>query len=101
MKDAISSGETTPAVMEKEQIVMLENTVDGTTEEFDTKSTKRLLRKIDFALIPFLSLLYLLSFLDRTNIGNARLAGLEASLGMKGLAYNVSFVEHWIFLNLC
>jgi hypothetical protein len=39
---------------------------------WDSKSTKRLLSKIDRTLIPFLSLLYLLSFLDRTNIGNAR-----------------------------
>ena len=31
-----------------------------------------------------------LSFLDRTNIGNARLAGLETDLKMKGLDYNVS-----------
>jgi hypothetical protein len=30
---------------------------------------KALIRKIDFALIPWLSLLYLLSFLDRTSIG--------------------------------
>jgi hypothetical protein len=40
--------------------------------------------------------MYRLSFLDRTNIGNARLAGLEASLGMKGLAYNVSMVLNQI-----
>ena len=32
---------------------------------------------------------YLLSFLDRTNIGNARLAGLERDLNMEGLDYNV------------
>lgn len=30
-----------------------------------------------------------LSFLDRTNIGNARLFGLEADLKMAGLDYNV------------
>jgi hypothetical protein len=54
------------------------------------KSAKKLLRKIDWALIPFLSLLYLLSFLDRTNIGNARLAGLEMDLGMAGFDYNVA-----------
>lgn len=30
---------------------------------------KKLIRKIDWALIPWLSLLYLLSFLDRTSIG--------------------------------
>lgn len=31
---------------------------------YDTLQTKRLLRKIDWHLIPFLSLLYLLSFLE-------------------------------------
>ena len=30
---------------------------------------RKLMRKIDFALIPWLSFLYLLSFLDRTSIG--------------------------------
>jgi hypothetical protein len=35
-------------------------------------------------------ILYRLSFLDRTNIGNARLAGLESDLNMSGLDYNVS-----------
>jgi hypothetical protein len=33
---------------------------------------RKLLRKIDLYLIPWLSLLYLLSFLDRTSIGNAK-----------------------------
>jgi len=56
---------------------------------FDEKATRRLVRKIDMRLLPFLALLYLLSFLDRTNIGNARLAGLEKSLHMEGLNYNV------------
>jgi len=32
----------------------------------------KLVRKIDWRLIPWLSLLYLLSFLDRSSIGNAR-----------------------------
>lgn len=32
----------------------------------------RLVRKIDWRLLPWLSLLYLLSFLDRTSIGNAK-----------------------------
>lgn len=40
------------------------------------------MRKVDLWLIPWLCLLYLLSFLDRTNIGNARLAGMEEDLGM-------------------
>jgi hypothetical protein len=35
---------------------------------------RKLVRKIDLALIPWLSLLYLLSFLDRTSIGNAKVS---------------------------
>lgn len=57
---------------------------------WDEGATKRLIRKIDLRLIPFLALLYLLSFLDRTNIGNARLDTLEVDLGIdkNGLGYN-------------
>jgi len=55
---------------------------------YDASATRRLLRKIDGKLIPFLAFLYLLSFLDRTNIGNARLDTLEKDLNMSGLMYN-------------
>lgn len=39
--------------------------------EIDTSGVddRKLVRKIDLALIPWLSFLYLLSFLDRTSIG--------------------------------
>ncbi|KAK5655614.1 hypothetical protein OQA88_5545 [Cercophora sp. LCS_1] len=59
-------------------------------EPWDEASTKKLLRKIDLTLIPFLAFLYLLSFLDRTNIGNARLDTLEKDLGLDAarLQYN-------------
>lgn len=39
-----------------------------------------MLWKLDLRLIPWLSFLYLISFLDRTNIGNARLEGMEKDL---------------------
>ncbi len=45
---------------------------------------------MDLWLIPWLSLLYLLSFLDRTNIGNARLVGLEKSLHMSSRDYSAA-----------
>jgi hypothetical protein len=38
--------------------------VDQETTHFDAQQTKALLRKIDWHLIPFLCLLYLLSFLE-------------------------------------
>ncbi|KAL7277633.1 hypothetical protein ACG7TL_008560 [Trametes sanguinea] len=50
---------------------------------------RKVLRKLDWRLLPFVSLLYLLSFLDRTNIGNAKVAGLAADLHLTGLQYNL------------
>jgi len=46
----------------------------------DRKSEKALVRKLDRHLLPVLTLLYLLSFLDRSNVGNARLEGLTTDL---------------------
>jgi hypothetical protein len=58
------------SVSEKERDVPLYNAhidVSGVDE-------RKLLWKIDMRLIPWLSFLYLLSFLDRTSIGNARVS---------------------------
>ncbi|KAI4089336.1 MAG: hypothetical protein LQ344_005468 [Seirophora lacunosa] len=49
---------------------------------------KKVLLKMDLHLIPMLALLYLLSFLDRGNIGNARIEGLLETLEMTGPQYN-------------
>ena len=38
---------------------------------------RKLLRKIDLRIIPWLSLLYLLNFLDRATIGNAKVSTLD------------------------
>jgi hypothetical protein len=46
------------------------------------------LRKMDIRLIPMLSALYLLAFLDRGNIGNAKIEGLLDDLHMTGPQYN-------------
>ena len=56
----------------------------------DEAETKRLLRKLDRWIIPPVMLLYLFSFLDRVNIGNARLYGLEEDLGLKGSQYQTA-----------
>lgn len=38
---------------------------------------RKLMRRIDWHVVPWLALLYLLNFLDRGNIGNARASALE------------------------
>ncbi|KAJ3509347.1 hypothetical protein NLJ89_g5266 [Agrocybe chaxingu] len=62
---------------------------------------RKLIRKIDYALIPWLSFLYLLSFLDRTSIGNAKLYHLERDLNMTDRQYlltlTIFFFSYAIF----
>ncbi|PYH42884.1 MFS general substrate transporter [Aspergillus saccharolyticus JOP 1030-1] len=73
----------------------------GLSEEEKATLDRRLLRKLDRRLIPWLSLLYLASFLDRTNIGNAKLEGLQTALHMSNAQYNASltvfFVSYSVF----
>lgn len=70
---------------------------------FTPAETRKLLRKLDLTILPLVSVMYLLSFLDRSNIGNARLAGLEKDLGMTGWDYAVSnplLSSFWLYLIL-
>ncbi|KAB5572170.1 major facilitator superfamily domain-containing protein [Coniochaeta sp. 2T2.1] len=57
--------------------------------EIDPAAEKRLVRKLDIHIIPLVLLLYLFSFLDRVNIGNAKLYGLEADLGLQGNQFQI------------
>ncbi|KAI1760245.1 putative MFS transporter [Hypoxylon sp. FL1150] len=57
--------------------------------ELDQLAERKLRNKIDRMVVPTVALLYLFCFIDRANIGNARLAGLEDDLGMSGNDYNV------------
>jgi hypothetical protein len=55
---------------------------------FEGVDENAVLRKMDIRLIPMLSILYLLAFLDRGNIGNAKIEGLVDDLHMTGPQYN-------------
>ncbi|KAH6954610.1 major facilitator superfamily domain-containing protein [Fusarium avenaceum] len=64
---------------------------------FDEAAEKRLRRKIDWCVMPTVTILYLMCFVDRANIGNARLAGLEADLGLMGYDYNILLT--WFYIS--
>jgi MFS family permease len=61
----------------------------------------RLLRKIDWVILPPITLLFFLSFLDRSNIGNAKLENLTVDLHMSGEQYlvtlSVFFIGYSVF----
>ncbi|KAK5938679.1 hypothetical protein PMZ80_008870 [Knufia obscura] len=52
--------------------------------EYDDKEKDKILRKIDWRLLPVLTILYLLAFIDRGNIGNAKVAGMNTDLELTG-----------------
>ncbi|ORY76320.1 MFS general substrate transporter [Protomyces lactucae-debilis] len=49
-----------------------------------------LLRKIDLRVVPMITMLYFFSFLDRTSISNARVAGLQTDLKLSNTQYNIA-----------
>jgi len=76
----------------QEHVDVLEEKSIGQAAEFDPDSPaiRTLKRKLDYRLVPIWSLLYLFSFLDRSNIGNARVAGLEHDLNLTGTQFNMT-----------
>ncbi|CAK7562544.1 MAG: High-affinity nicotinic acid transporter [Sporothrix epigloea] len=61
----------------------------------------KLMRRIDYHIVPFLALLYLVAFLDRINIANAKVYGMAADLHLTGVQYNTAltifFVPYIVF----
>ena len=65
-------------------------------EQMDRINEKKLLRKCDLHVVPVIAVLYMLAFIDRINIGNARIQGIEKDLGMKGNQYNIALFVFFI-----
>lgn len=63
---------------------------DGHDDDFSGIDEKKTLRKMDVRLIPALAVLYLLAFLDRGNIGNAKIQGLTKDLHLSDDGYNIA-----------
>lgn len=84
-KQDISHFETDMATDANQEQLELEqalaNYVPGTDAE------KKLLRKIDLHLMPILWIMYILNYVDRTNIGNARIAGMGTDLKLDDQRY--------------
>lgn len=65
------------------------NSAEGDID-FSGVDEAKTLRKMDIRLIPVLAVLYLLAFLDRGNIGNAKIQGLTKDLHLSANGYNIA-----------
>ncbi|KAK7414197.1 hypothetical protein QQX98_006891 [Neonectria punicea] len=71
------------------------------TVQFDPAAERRLRWKLDLHTVPTVAVLYLFCFIDRANIGNARIAGLDEDLNLQGYDYNkilsVFYISYILF----
>ncbi|KAL9010714.1 MAG: hypothetical protein Q9173_004384 [Seirophora scorigena] len=66
-----------------EQATNLESSEEAFTNS-DRAAENAVVRKVDWHILPIITFIYMLSVIDRTNIGNGRLYGLEKDLDLKG-----------------
>jgi sugar phosphate permease len=55
----------------------------------DRQAEKKIVWKLDTRILPVLAVMYLFNSLDKSNLGNAKTAGLEKSLNLQGNQYNI------------
>lgn len=62
--------------------------VESDTLTWTDEEERVIRRKLDFRVVPLVTLLYLLCFLDRSNVGNARIQGMGEDLNLVGYKFN-------------
>ncbi|KAJ6119017.1 Major facilitator superfamily domain general substrate transporter [Penicillium samsonianum] len=66
-------------------------------EPIDPKAERKLLLKLDLVIWPVFFVIYMMSFLDRINISNARIQGMAAELDMlEGTRFNIALFVYYI-----
>ncbi|QPC69314.1 hypothetical protein HYE68_000066 [Fusarium pseudograminearum] len=83
---------------EHDDNVVSQKDVSSTIDDYvpGTEAEKKLVRKIDLYILPMMWLMYLLSYMDRTNIGNAKIAGMDKDLNLNSNKYSVVLVVFFV-----
>lgn len=70
--------------------------------EKEDKETRRIMRKIDFRLLPVLAVIYSFALIDRVNLPNARIAGMDEDLGLSvGSRYSIISMIFFVPYVIC
>ncbi|KAJ3912728.1 MFS transporter [Lentinula edodes] len=68
--------------------------------DYERKMTRRVLWKLDCHVLPPLALLWLANFIDRSNVGNARIAGLETDTHLHGNQFNTVLAGAYMLVEM-
>lgn len=74
---------------------------ESNTRHLIPDTERRVIRKMDMRIVPLVTALYVLAFSDRSNIGNARIAGMTKDLDLAGDDYQwlltIFYIAYVIF----
>ncbi|OVF10230.1 putative high-affinity nicotinic acid transporter [Clavispora lusitaniae] len=70
------------------EVEVSEGQIESVEEPFDVKAERRLLQKFDWKIMPLFCAAYFFSALDRSNIGNANVAGMAKDLNLTSHQYS-------------
>lgn len=65
-----------------------EDTTHSPVSQFTKEEEAAVIRKLDWHLMPLIFVLYSLSVLDRSNLGNAKVAGMQKDIDLSGNRYS-------------
>ncbi|KAL2053359.1 hypothetical protein ABVK25_006353 [Lepraria finkii] len=91
-EEKVLNGEHCEDLKEKE----LPNELPYEAIETDPALDRRITRKFDTHVVPWLFGLWLLAFIDRSNIGNARIDGLNTDLKLDGDKFNIALTVFYV-----
>ncbi|KAH6670413.1 major facilitator superfamily domain-containing protein [Halenospora varia] len=80
----MSDKEAIPEIQMTEKV----SSNEGVTLEWDESDEKRIRNRMDVRIVPTVFALYLMCFIDRANIGNARIQGMATDLHLTGFRFN-------------
>ncbi|KAA8895790.1 major facilitator superfamily domain-containing protein [Sphaerosporella brunnea] len=85
---------------EKETLELTNNAGSTSSDEesgADLKYEQELIRRVDWRLLPILGALYSIALIDRTNLSNANVAGMNKDLGLNiGNRYSIALLVFFI-----
>ncbi|EUC42069.1 hypothetical protein COCMIDRAFT_104518 [Bipolaris oryzae ATCC 44560] len=64
--------------------------------QIDPIAEKKLIRKLDLILSPMMVIVFLVAYLDRSNVGNAAIAGMNEDLNLTGNRLNVAVTLFYV-----
>ncbi|PPJ61094.1 hypothetical protein CBER1_11845 [Cercospora berteroae] len=83
-------------IQDEKQAFDVENTATTCEMTIAPAAEKRLVRKLDLWLSPMMVVVFLVAYLDRSNIGNAAIAGMNEDLNLTGSQLNVAVTVFYV-----